>query len=316
MMVGGSGAYFDCTPARRPARSSHALPDSSETLAPTPGGVRWGSVAKEAATFVRFAALGGCVVQVLGSVWDSYVMGGFAAAGVEDEYTAWAAMTYGAYVCTWGLLLVCLQVLGCGVPMPRAPHQVPTAAQLAASVRASCIGHLFTTPLLLFVVLPRLTGIAALFTCAGGAGYPTFSQAAWEIFVSHFTTELFFYGAHSLLHHPALYSTFHKRHHEFSGPVVTAAEHSSLLESVVNTLCTFAGPLCLGRMHASSWVVFFVADMWGVYERHSGRDLSYTLPARLGLLYTENAWHHDKHHTANTGNYGHQLFDHLFGTFV
>eukprot|EP01059_Diplonema_ambulator_P009711 TRINITY_DN19652_c0_g1_i1.p1 TRINITY_DN19652_c0_g1~~TRINITY_DN19652_c0_g1_i1.p1 ORF type:complete len:298 (+),score=42.16 TRINITY_DN19652_c0_g1_i1:89-895(+) len=264
-----------------------------------------GEVAKEAATFLRFSMLGGLAAWGLGQVWDT--------PGDWDAHTVFAVSSLVVYNVVWGVALVMLQFLEWGDGFARKAHQVPSMELQERSFKGGLVAHFTTVPMILLVLLPYAGGVGSAFTTAAQPGFLT---AAYEIFTCHFLTEATFYVAHTLLHQPYFYATFHKTHHEYTGPIVISAEHSSLLESVANTLCTFAGIFYLGQIHLVSWLVFLTADMWGVYERHSGRDLSSTMLAKIGLLYPENALHHDRHHSINTGNYGHQLFDLLFGTMI
>eukprot|EP01064_Diplonema_japonicum_P032006 TRINITY_DN5921_c0_g1_i1.p1 TRINITY_DN5921_c0_g1~~TRINITY_DN5921_c0_g1_i1.p1 ORF type:complete len:273 (+),score=26.97 TRINITY_DN5921_c0_g1_i1:467-1285(+) len=265
---------------------------------------------KEAFSFLRFAVFGAVAVQILELVWE--------VPEDWDPHFTFAVSSIVVYNVVWVTAVTTLQVLECGGEFPRKPTQVPTEELTRGSFKACLIGHFSTTPLLLLFVIPSIVdgGLGSIFPSNTTLEFPNFLTAFTQLFTCHFSTELSFYAAHTFLHTQSMYARYHKRHHEYTGTVVLGAEHSSFLETVANSLCTFAGPVILGEVHLACWLVFFTADMWGVYERHSGRDLSNTFLSKLGFFYPENALHHDRHHTINTGNYGHQFFDILFGTLI
>lgn len=50
------------------------------------------------------------------------------------------------------------------------------------------------------------------------------------------------------------------------------------------------------------------------YEAHSGYCFRNTIVDAVGLAHASDAAHHDYHHTVNTGNFGGEYMDWLFGT--
>jgi sterol desaturase/sphingolipid hydroxylase (fatty acid hydroxylase superfamily) len=50
------------------------------------------------------------------------------------------------------------------------------------------------------------------------------------------------------------------------------------------------------------------------YEAHSGYAFKDTILDKLWLSHADEAIHHDYHHTVNTGNFGTEYMDWLFGT--
>lgn len=74
------------------------------------------------------------------------------------------------------------------------------------------IVQIVLVPLILFLSWPL---IERLQIPIRSNSFPSFFQAFVAFTLSYFFLELSFYTSHRLLHHPLLYSTFHKQHHQF-----------------------------------------------------------------------------------------------------
>jgi len=137
------------------------------------------------------------------------------------------------------------------------------------------------------------------------------STILWQIVLSFAVTDTAFYWCHRTLHHPRLYSGFHKQHHEFRVSVGVAATYSGTLESATNAFSTMLGPLLLrNKMHFSTLLLFTVLRLWETVDAHSGYSLPWS-PWSV-LRRTDR---HDFHHSHNLGNFGmFPFWDAVMGT--
>ncbi|ESO82259.1 hypothetical protein LOTGIDRAFT_170177 [Lottia gigantea] len=106
--------------------------------------------------------------------------------------------------------------------------------------------------------------------------------------------EICFYYSHRLLHHPKLYKTIHKIHHEWTAPIGLAAVYAHPAEYIFsNILPLMLGPLLAGSGLVTIWVWFTVAITTTI-SHHSG----YHVPGVPGNEF------HDYHHLKFHENFG------------
>ena len=122
-----------------------------------------------------------------------------------------------------------------------------------------------------------------------------------------------FYWIHRTLHHPLLYRTLHKKHHEFRATTIWASEHFGEVDFVLNVLPGVIPALLLGA-HFAVLMAFTVIRQWQTVQSHSGYDLPFD-PFNRGVFHG-GARRHDFHHTHNHGCYSDFLpfWDWLCGT--
>ena len=128
--------------------------------------------------------------------------------------------------------------------------------------------------------------------------------------------DMVFFCSHRTLHHPILYPSVHKIHHEHKVTFSLAALHAHPLEYIMgNVLPVMVGPALLGpRMHLASMFGWYFLRSWESMDGHCGYSFSWS-PFRLLPCQPEGNYHFF-HHEENVGNYGSFFtwWDTIFGT--
>jgi fatty acid hydroxylase domain-containing protein 2 len=128
----------------------------------------------------------------------------------------------------------------------------------------------------------------------GGAmlGPGSIVEVAWQLVVFVFCEDTVFYWAHRLLHTRFLFRYVHARHHRFRHVRSLAAEFAHPLESAINFVAFFLGPVLLGSS-------FGVVCIWIVVRMFE------TVEAHSGYAFTGSSSRHSFHHLhAQRGCYG------------
>ncbi|EEQ91349.2 oxidoreductase [Blastomyces dermatitidis ER-3] len=134
--------------------------------------------------------------------------------------------------------------------------------------------------------------------------YPTPRELIADFAYALLLRELLFYTAHRSLHHPKLYTRFHKQHHSFTAPMAFAAQYAHPLEHMLANVMPIVLPLALRRAHILSFALFLTSMLIETASVHSGYDFA-------------GARKHDLHHEKFRVNYGALgLLDWVFGTDV
>jgi len=168
------------------------------------------------------------------------------------------------------------------------------------------IGHLGTQWIFLYFVYD-------LFSYLGVA--PLSSEVNWfELFYFipfMVICDTTLYWVHRTLHHPLLYVTFHKQHHEFHSNEPISSEYFSVTEEAVTGLLpTLLGPM-LFRPHTliiMLWISFRICES---ADAHCGYDFPFSI-FRLG----RPGDRHDFHHSNNKGSFAafFTFWDRICGT--
>ena len=128
--------------------------------------------------------------------------------------------------------------------------------------------------------------------------------------------DIAFYFSHRFLHHPRVYPTIHKIHHENKVTWILAAVHTHPFEYAIgNIYPMIAGPLLLWhRMHRASAFGWYTVRIIESLEAHSGYSFPFS-PFRL-LPFQLDTSYHFFHHQDNTGCYStfFTWWDTVFGT--
>ena len=143
---------------------------------------------------------------------------------------------------------------------------------------------------------------------------PSLLEVITHVAASLFIDETLFYWGHRALHHPLLYSRFHKLHHRFYVPVGFSAEYFHPVDNLIsNVIPLIAGPLLLGSHMITFWILTIVRVAEAL-DSHCGYDFWWS-PFRY-FPFRPSAEVHDFHHSANSGNYGGMMliWDWLCGT--
>ena len=84
--------------------------------------------------------------------------------------------------------------------------------------------------------------------------------------------------SHRILHHPKLYPTIHKIHHEHRVTFCLSPLHAHPLEYILgNVLPVMLGPALLGhRMHMASMFGWHIVRIWETVDAHCGYSFSWS----------------------------------------
>jgi sterol desaturase/sphingolipid hydroxylase (fatty acid hydroxylase superfamily) len=123
-----------------------------------------------------------------------------------------------------------------------------------------------------------------------------------------------FYWSHRIFHHKAIYKRFHKQHHSYIATIGFAAEYAHPVEQIfANQLPTVGACLFFGY-HPFIWYIWLVWRLEQTYEGHSGYAFVNTIWHKIGLTNASTCAYHDHHHMKNSGNFGAEYLDWMFGT--
>jgi len=138
-----------------------------------------------------------------------------------------------------------------------------------------------------------------------GLQLPTFQWVLLELVVFILVEEVGFYYAHRMLHHPFLYKTLHKRHHEWISPIAVTAIYCHPIEHMLsNLLPPLLGPIVMGSHTATVWLWLTIVTL-STLNAHSG----YHFP------FFPSPEAHDFHHLKFNQNFGMLgVLDRLHGT--
>jgi sterol desaturase/sphingolipid hydroxylase (fatty acid hydroxylase superfamily) len=125
-----------------------------------------------------------------------------------------------------------------------------------------------------------------------------------------------FYFSHRTLHHPKIYSTIHKIHHENKVVFCLAAIHTHPVEYLMgNIFPMIFGPLLLWhRIHRASTFAWYFIRACETLDAHCGYSFPWS-PFRLLPFQLDQDFHY-YHHESNVGNYAtfFTWWDTIFGT--
>lgn len=252
-------------------------------------------------------------------LWDTLV----AALACPDSdllvFMATSALVHGM---AWLLFNGLFMVLGdrCGwfaaYRIPRTKRMAPSPALVRRTVVDAVVKQLVATPVFVYYLLP-LVFPHSIPEQTPAAGRPSLLYMFGFFVAATVWNAWSFFAAHWAMHAvPFLYRHVHKKHHDYIGSVSVAAEHAHPFEDLITAFIPTLGVALYMRVPLFCWLVWLFVRAEETYESHSGNDFSGSWLSRIGLLNSVRARHHDRHHTANTGNFGFVMQDWACGTLI
>lgn len=195
---------------------------------------------------------------------------------------------------------------------PRKQSQIPKKPLIIKTIIEMAINHLITSPLMAFFMYSVFKSLFGMQNV--DSPLPSYQNIFLDYCRASLFNDIGFYVTHRLLHHPYLYSTFHKQHHDYHGTISIAAEYANPVEVLLSNVIPSLGGILLFKAHPLILNVWLTIRLRETYQAHSGYCYQGSLMDRMGLMSTKNAIHHDHHHTSNQGNFGSLYLDWAFGT--
>jgi sterol desaturase/sphingolipid hydroxylase (fatty acid hydroxylase superfamily) len=186
----------------------------------------------------------------------------------------------------WGLFAL-MQRRGIARRFLVAEGKSPDPLLARRGAREVVVGQLLFVPLCYFLVFP-------LWSRMGGRMEGGFSVLGllWQLLVFILLEDTIFYWAHRLLHTRWLFRHVHVRHHRFRHVRGFVAEYAHPLESAINFVAFFIGPILLGSP-------FSIVAIWIVVR------MLETVEAHSGFAFSGSSSRHSFHHLhAQRGCYG------------
>ena len=121
--------------------------------------------------------------------------------------------------------------------------------------------------------------------CNMNAALPPITIMIRDLIISAISVEILFYYIHAFLHTKFLYRYVHYVHHEFKVTSAVSFIHAHPVESVLNDIAVFSGPLLCGA-HASTLSIWVILSISSSMTVHSG----WKIPGMQSPLVHD--WHH------------------------
>ncbi|GFT09678.1 fatty acid hydroxylase domain-containing protein 2 [Nephila pilipes] len=138
-----------------------------------------------------------------------------------------------------------------------------------------------------------------------GKTLPSFQRVTFEIIFHAIMNETLFYYTHRIMHHSSIYKYVHKRHHEWTAPIVITAIYCHPLEHIFGNVFSILPSFFILGSHVSVWWVWFCFALLFTMNNHSG----------FRFPFMPSPEYHDYHHVKFDQNYGLVGFlDWLHGT--
>ena len=131
---------------------------------------------------------------------------------------------------------------------------------------------------------------------------PPLQQFLWQHIVSLLVVDCAYYWLHRVLHVPQFYH-IHKVHHQATKLTPWMGDWLHVFEFALTSVPTVLLPILWfgwGPSQVGFWIVLLNTH---TFYQHSGLNCMY-VPGLQLMPFGNQAVHHDRHHSANTGNYG------------
>lgn len=144
----------------------------------------------------------------------------------------------------------------------------------------------------------------------------TMFQFLWEHAISLLIVDCLYYWIHRIMHLPRLYRV-HKVHHQATKLAPWMGDWLDVVEFGLTSVPTVLLPIIWfnwGPAQVGFWIVLLNTH---TFYQHSGLNCVY-VPGLQLMPFGNQAVHHDRHHSANTGNYGSyfMFWDQLMNTTI
>jgi len=206
-------------------------------------------------------------------IWSYVVSFGFSHATL---YIVGSSVLHILVYWSYALLLLAFDCMTATHALSQYKVQPTKNIPVDRSTLYTCIKQALTNQLLIAAPLNALTYPIAVWR---GVGFdlplPSFERFCYDVAVFLVCEEILFYYVHRLMHTPAFYGRFHKRHHEWTAPIAIATHYCHPLEHLLaNLLPAMLGPLLCSSHISVIWVWQSVATITSV-NTHSGYHLPF-----------------------------------------
>jgi sterol desaturase/sphingolipid hydroxylase (fatty acid hydroxylase superfamily) len=188
------------------------------------------------------------------------------------------------------------------------PGKKADPALTARAKKEALIDHLVSTPIMLWLAAWHLDVWIAPDVVSDEL--PSFATMLWQIGVCIAIEDTLMYWMHRVEHHPRIYASVHKLHHEFHVSTGWAAAFATPWER----LTAFTIPVMLGiwvvKAHMVVRSIYIAIVVTDSFVAHAGYDFPF--------VPFSSALRHNYHHSHNVGTFGLKsgLWDWLMGTDV
>ncbi|KAI5793260.1 hypothetical protein EDC01DRAFT_655719 [Geopyxis carbonaria] len=169
------------------------------------------------------------------------------------------------------------------------PHtRQPTGPEILNAARTAFSNFVLTT--VIYGVVLNIQPSPFRFPTA----LPSLHELTGTFLIALPSRDIIFYGFHRLFHHPRLYVSLHKRHHDFTAPVAFAALHCTFAEQVLVNALPVILPCAVMNAHIVTFWAFLGVALLQATIDHAG----------FGAPLWRQAVRHDRHHELFNINFG------------
>ena len=146
----------------------------------------------------------------------------------------------------------------------RKQSQIPKKPLIIKTVIEMMINHFITSPLLAYFMYTTFKNSLGMQNI--DSPLPSYQMLFLDFCRATLFNDVGFYFTHRLLHHPYLYATFHKQHHDYHGTISIAAEYANPIESLVSNVIPSLGGILLFKAHPFVLCVWLMLRLRETYQ--------------------------------------------------